>query len=238
MSSNDKYQKVWNFAEPPQQIFLPCNAINSLYNTNNTFPFSALGSNVTDSAFNVGVAVPFIDDYPMIYSNTDTAEVLTGSNHTFQWVPPTGLIVLRMRVYFAFAYNVTAFSAGTFTLDSATFSFYEEDGAGNVVEFLIPERTKPSALSALTANGAEIFIYSDIYTDKFILSDNKNYAMALAVGVTPGTGTANVGLVLTVPNSFTTNTLKPFYPTGVMLTCLPDTNANREVYFRNQGDFK
>lgn len=180
-----------------------------------------------------------IDDYPMIYSNTDTIEHGQQTTYQFYWTPPANLIVLKVRIMIGFAHTVTAYSAGTFGITSASFRMATVlDTAGTIDEILVQPISKPATALTITANGSLAFTLNEVYNVPFIITPDKLVRFDCNLVSQYGTGTSFDGIMPTFPISQASGAMKPFYPSGIMLDCIPNTDANREVLSRNAGEFK
>lgn len=246
MSSNDKFQKVWNFAEPPQTFFLPNTGGEAEQgggiNLTVTFSFSALHNMEDAGGFPANVRD--LNDMPMIYSNTDTGLILDTatslSTFFYKWVPPEPMIVVGTFTRMSAAVNVTTYVAGNIDLESLRIQFGSGFVAGGLFTEVYSDITIPSAgNSRLTGTGTNLCTFNYYDPTTYAVSPSKplNFALGLNVLDTVGGNTFKLGPVALAPMVANVS-VKPFLLSMTKILAIPDTDANRYILDYRGSDFK
>lgn len=244
MSSNDsKFQKVWNFAEPPQQYWIPFNqgfAWTGIANTQ----FSFSGINDIGEILGWRGLTLETDDLPTIYSNSDIGMIIgndTGSfpnaDVQYSWRAPTDLIIMKTIVRCAVAVSVSAYTSGNFGTGAVLCKIGKWDENFVQQSFISNDTKTVLPYNYLTATGTNLGIYYFINNTPFMLSKDEDLIIDLESTAEGGGGTAINGFVNVFPISKDA-ILKPFYTPGMMIYAIPNTDANRAAIQMREAEFK
>ena len=147
-----------------------------------------------------------IEDIPVITTDSDTMAIAhegddTAFDRIYTWRPDMTAWVYKTAFVMAVALRVSAYTTGSFRIDSITINATEElpDGTENqkIVQNLV---IAPStAFTALTATGEQMFIILADWNTPYKVTKGNPIQIQIAINETTGTGTRQVGIMPLFP---------------------------------------
>ena len=160
-----------------------------------------------------------IDELKILVSNEDTWGLIDGGDNTafdksYEWTPDMSAVIYKIGISSAFGLIVSAFTSGSFNLDSVRLIITQEFEAGE--EILLDRIFNSEGLTALTGTGSQILLLNgEIAIPGKKIVNGVPISFRLIVNETSGSGTRQVGILPifcfqseAIPKQFTTSVLK------------------------------
>ncbi len=208
------------------------------YGVDNFLPFTDVGLTETSITFSTAVLTRDtedsnqpMDDFPAVYSDTDTGVVLNEGNdtafsQTYSYNPDMTAIIYAIHLHFPAAVICSAFTSGTLNVGALHLKITERSTNNR----LLYENTFQSGAANLTGTGTSLHIFQqDVVETILVRKGNPIDILVELITVTTGTNTRQEGLVTLAPN-IKTAVLKRFTPAGIALHLHADLSHADGVY--------
>ena len=221
--SNVKSISVYDTASYGMDLFLPFTDV-GLTETSITFSTATLTRDTEDSN-------QPMDDFPAVYSDTDTGILLNEGNdtafsQTYSYNPDMTAIIYALHLHCPFAVICSSFSSGTLNVGALHLKITERSTNNR----LLYENTFQSGAANLTGTGTSLHIFQrDVVETILVRKGNPIDILVELVTVKTGTNTRQEGIVNLAP-FFKTAVLKRFTPAGIALHLHADLSHADGVY--------
>jgi len=196
-----------------------------LYGMDLFLPFTNVGLTETSTTFSAATITRDLehsnqpmDDFPAVYSDTDTGLVLNeGNNETFSQTytfnPDMTAVIYALHLTFPAAVICSAFTSGTLNVGALHLKITER----STNDRLLYENTFQSGAANLTGTGTSLHIFQqDVVETIRVRKGNPIDILVELVTVVTGTNTRQEGVVPLAPY-LKTAVLKRFTPAGIAL---------------------
>ena len=210
----------------------------SSYGMDLFLPFTDVGLTETSITFSTAVVTRDLDhsnqpmdDFPAVYSDTDTGVLLNEGNNTafsqtYSYNPDMTAIIYAVHLHFPAAVICSAFTSGTLNVGALHLKITER----STNDRLLYENTFQSGAANLTGTGTSLHIFQqDVVETILVRKGNPIDILVELVTVTTGTNTRQEGIVNLAPN-IKTAVLKRFTPAGIALHLHADLSHADGVY--------
>ena len=221
--SSVKSVSVYNVGDYGNDLFLPFTDV-GLTETAITFSTATLTRDTEDSN-------QPMDDFPAVYSDTDTNVLLNEGNdtafsQTYSYNPDMTAIIYALHLHFPAAVICSAFTSGTLNVGALHLKITERSTNNR----LLYENTFQSNAANLTGTGTSLHIFQrDVVETILVRKGNPIDILVELVTVKTGTNTRQEGIVNLAPN-IKTAVLKRFTPAGIALHLHADLSHADGVY--------
>ena len=221
--SSVKSVSVYNVGDYGEDLFLPFTDV-GLTETSITFSTATVTRDTEDSN-------QPMDDFPAVYSDTDTGVLLNEGNNTafsqtYSYNPDMTAIIYAIHLSFPAAVICSAFTSGTLNVGALHLKITER----STNDRLLYENTFQSGAANLTGTGTSLhFFQRDVVETILVRKGNPIDILVELVTVTTGTNTRQEGIVNLAPN-IKTAVLKRFTPAGIALHLHADLSHADGVY--------
>jgi len=221
--SSVKSISVYDTASYGMDLFLPFTDV-GLTETSITFSTATLTRDTEDSN-------QPMDDFPAVYSDTDTNVLLNEGNdtafsQTYSYNPDMTAIIYALHLHFPAAVICSAFTSGTLNVGALHLKITERSTNNR----LLYENTFQSNAANLTGTGTSLHIFQrDVVETILVRKGNPIDILVELVTVKTGTNTRQEGIVNLAPN-IKTAVLKRFTPAGIALHLHADLSHADGVY--------
>ena len=221
--SQVKSVSVYNVGDYGYDLFLPFTDV-GLTETSITFSTATVTRDLDHSN-------QPMDDFPAVYSDTDTGVLLNEGNNTafsqtYSYNPDMTAIIYAVHLHFPAAVICSAFTSGTLNVGALHLKITER----STNDRLLYENTFQSGAANLTGTGTSLHIFQqDVVETILVRKGNPIDILIELVTVTTGTNTRQEGIVNLAPN-IKTAVLKRFTPAGIALHLHADLSHADGVY--------
>jgi len=221
--SSVKSVSVYNVGDYGEDLFLPFTDV-GLTETSITFSTATVTRDTEDSN-------QPMDDFPAVYSDTDTGVLLNEGNNTafsqtYSYNPDMTAIIYAIHLSFPAAVICSAFTSGTLNVGALHLKITER----STNDRLLYENTFQSGAANLTGTGTSLhFFQRDVVETILVRKGNPIDILVELVTVTTGTNTRQEGIVNLAPY-IKTAVLKRFTPAGIALHLHADLSHADGVY--------
>jgi len=221
--SKIKSVSVYNVGDYGNDLFLPFTDV-GLTETSITFSTAVLSRDTEDNN-------QPMDDFPAVYSDTDTGVLLNEGNdtafsQTYSYNPDMTAIIYALHLHCPFGVICSAFTSGTLNIGALHLKITERSTNNR----LLYENTFQSGAANLTGTGTSLHIFQqDVVETILVRKGNPIDILVELITVTTGTNTRQEGLVNLAPN-IKTAVLKRFTPAGIALHLHADLSHADGVY--------
>ena len=221
--SSVKSVSVYNVGDYGEDLFLPFTDV-GLTETSITFSTATVTRDTEDSN-------QPMDDFPAVYSDTDTGVLLNEGNdtafsQTYSFNPDMTAIIYALHLHFPAAVICSAFTSGTLNVGALHLKITER----STNDRLLYENTFQSGAANLTGTGTSLHIFQqDVVETILVRKGNPIDILVELVTVTTGTNTRQEGYVTPAPY-LKTAVLKRFTPAGIALHLHADLSHADGVY--------
>jgi hypothetical protein len=221
--SNVKSVSVYNVGDYGEDLFLPFTDV-GLTETSITFSTATVTRDLEDSN-------QPMDDFPAVYSDTDTNVLLNEGNdtafsQTYSYNPDMTAIIYAIHLSFPAAVICSAFTSGTLNIGALHLKITER----STNDRLLYENTFQSGAANLTGTGTSLhFFQRDVVETILVRKGNPIDILVELVTVKTGTNTRQEGVVPLAPY-IKTAVLKRFTPAGIALHLHADLSHADGVY--------
>ena len=221
--SSVKSVSVYNVGDYGMDLFLPFTDV-GLTETSITFSTATVTRDLEDSN-------QPMDDFPAVYSDTDTNVLLNEGNdtafsQTYSYNPDMTAIIYAIHLSFPAAVICSAFTSGTLNVGALHLKITER----STNDRLLYENTFQSGAANLTGTGTSLhFFQRDVVETILVRKGNPIDILVELVTVKTGTNTRQEGIVPLAPY-IKTAVLKRFTPAGIALHLHADLSHADGVY--------
>jgi len=221
--SSVKSVSVYNVGDYGNDLFLPFTDV-GLTETSITFSTATLTRDLDHSN-------QPLDDFPAVYSDTDTGVLLNEGNdtafsQTYSYNPDMTAVVYAVHLHLPMAVICSAFTSGTVNVGALHLKITER----STNDRLLYENTFQSGAANLTGTGTSLYIFQqDVVETILVRKGNPIDILIELVTVKTGTNTRQEGIVNLAPN-IKTAILKRFTPAGIALHLHADLSHADGVY--------
>ena len=208
------------------------------YGVDNFLPFTNVGLTETSITFSTSTVTRDtddsnqpMDDFPAIYSDTDTGVLQNSGNNTafsqtYSYNPDMTAIIYAIHLCFPAAVICSAFTSGTLNVGALHLKITER----STNDRLLYENTFQSGAANLTGTGTSLHIFQqDVVETILVRKGNPIDILVELVTVTTGTNTRQEGYVTPAPY-LKTAVMKRFTPAGIALHLHADLSHADGVY--------
>ena len=196
-----------------------------LYGEDLFLPFTDVGLTETSITFSTATVTRDLedsnqpmDDFPAVYSDTDTGVLLNEGNdtafsQTYSFNPDMTAVIYALHLHFPAAVICSAFTSGTLNVGALHLKITER----STNDRLLYENTFQSGAANLTGTGTSLHIFQqDVVETIRVQKGNPIDILVELVTVITGTNTRQEGYVTPAPY-LKTAVLKRFTPAGIAL---------------------
>ena len=196
-----------------------------LYGEDLFLPFTDVGLTETSITFSTATVTRDLedsnqpmDDFPAVYSDTDTGVLLNEGNdtafsQTYSFNPDMTAVIYALHLHFPAAVICSAFTSGTLNVGALHLKITER----STNDRLLYENTFQSGAANLTGTGTSLHIFQqDVIETIRVQKGNPIDILVELVTVTTGTNTRQEGYVTPAPY-LKTAVMKRFTPAGIAL---------------------
>ena len=221
--SKVKSISVYDTASYGKDLFLPFTDV-GLTETSITFSTATITRDTEDSN-------QPMDDFPAIYSETDTGVLQNKGNNTafsqtYSYNPDMTAVLYALHLVFPAAVICSSFTSGTLNVGALHLKITER----STNDRLLYENTFQSGAANLTGTGTSLHIFQqDVVETILVRKGNPIDILVELITVTTGTNTRQEGYVTPAPY-IKTAVLKRFTPAGIALHLHADLSHADGVY--------